>query len=253
MFQPFRQFLETELNNGFDLQPRPIPPGLEVKVSDRGKNRVIIQNWCYSCTQLRKIRYTYIDAGATGQTFTSVIYPDYRYDLPILSLDCLALGRQKILVALDFQPLWGNLRSRSSEANRQYHNRYIEPMAPIWAKYPQLHQNLKRRWYEPNKYFSKYLIFANTDPETVAYCFFPAYREYLRLYWRLVEQSQPLQEEKLEIVFQAQSAYDQYHAERDPSGGMLTSYFGHQWAKRFETEFLFELAAPQQRCISLNR
>ena len=82
MYQPFLEHLEQSLWQRFDLQPRPIPPALESQVSERGRNRATIRSWCYQCPQLRKIRYTYIDAGASAQVFNSVIYPAHHYDLP---------------------------------------------------------------------------------------------------------------------------------------------------------------------------
>jgi 15,16-dihydrobiliverdin:ferredoxin oxidoreductase len=47
MYKPFLEFLEKELFHRFDLQSRVIPPGLEFKVSDRGKNPATIRSWCY--------------------------------------------------------------------------------------------------------------------------------------------------------------------------------------------------------------
>jgi len=67
MFAPFKEYLEEELFNRFDLRSRSIPAGLESNVSDRGKNPATIQSWCYQSEQLRKIRYSYIDAGDTAQ------------------------------------------------------------------------------------------------------------------------------------------------------------------------------------------
>src|SRR5579883_2408151 len=95
MYKPFLEFLEKELFQRFDLQSRVIPPGLEVKVSDRGKNPATIRSWCYQCQELRKIRYTYIDAGESAQIFNSVIYPNYYYDLPLLGIDFLSFGKIK--------------------------------------------------------------------------------------------------------------------------------------------------------------
>ena len=89
MYKPFLNHLERELTTKFDLQQRAIPVGLELNVSDRGKNPATIQSWCYQCPQLRKIRYTYIDAGVSSQIFNCVIYPNHHYDLPLLGLDFL--------------------------------------------------------------------------------------------------------------------------------------------------------------------
>ncbi len=236
MFQAFRAFLEEELSSRFDLQSRSIPSGLEYYASDRGRNPATIQSWCYQCPQLRKIRYTYIDAGETSQIFNSVIYPSHRYDLPLLGIDFLAFGSKKILVVLDFQPLF-----RDSD----YQDKYIEPMRPIRDEYPELAQGLEMKFYDANQYFSKYLLFAKTDAETVINRLFPAYQAFIRLYWQLIEQAEPFSHpQDIQRIVKAQKDYDQYSADRDPASGLFSSYFGHDWAERFLYEFLFEDAVP---------
>lgn len=236
MFAPFKEYLEEELFNRFELQTRPIPPGLEYNVSDRGKNPATIQSWCYQCPQLRKIRYTYIDAGETAQVFNCVMYPNHHYDLPFLGIDFLSFGKKKILVVLDFQPLF---------RDRAYQEKYIEPMGEIRDKYSELAQNLEMKFYDANQYFSKYLLFAKTDTETVVNKLFPAYQEYVQLYWQLLETAEPLTNpEDIARIVKAQRDYDQYSAERDPAHGLFSSYFGTQWAEKFLYEFLFEDALP---------
>ncbi|MGF1492164.1 MAG: 15,16-dihydrobiliverdin:ferredoxin oxidoreductase [Microcoleaceae cyanobacterium] len=236
MFRPFQRFLEEEISQRFDLEPRPIPEGLEVNVSERGKNPATIRSRCYQCSKLRKIRYTYIDAGETSQIFNSVIYPSHCYDLPLLGIDFLAFGKKKILVVLDFQPLF---------QDEVYLNKYIEPMRPIRDKYNELAQDLEMKFYDSNQYFSKNLLFAKTDAETVINRLFPAYQEYVRLYWELLGQAEQLIDpEGIQKVVEAQRDYDQYSAERDPASGLFSSYFGHEWSERFLYEFLFEDAVP---------
>lgn len=236
MYKPFLEYLETELFSRFDLQSKPIPPGLERNVSDRGKNSVIIQSWCYQCRELRKIRYTYIDAGASAQVFNCVIYPSHHYDLPLLGIDLLSFGKKKILVVLDFQPLF---------KDESYQTKYVEPMRDLHDKYNDLAQNLEMKFYDANRYFSKYILFAKTDPETVDSRLFPAYCEYLALYWQLLASAKPLEDpDAIDRIVKAQEDYDQYSADRDPAHGMFSSYFGHEWAERFLYEFLFEDAVP---------
>ena len=236
MFQPFKEYLEEQLFNRFDLQSRPIPPGLESNISDRGKNRATIQSWCYQCPELRKIRYTYIDAGETAQVFNCVMYPSHKYDIPLLGIDFLSFGTKKILVVLDFQPLF---------RDRIYQEKYIEPMREIRDKYNDLAQNLEMKFYDANQYFSKYLLFAKTDAETVVNRLFPAYQEYIQLYWQTLESAKILTEaEDIQRIVKAQQDYDQYSAERDPAHGLFSSYFGSEWAEKFLYDFLFEDASP---------
>ncbi len=236
MYKPFMEFLEQELFKRFDLESQPIPPGLERQVSTRGKYPATIESWCYQCPQLRKIRYTYIDGGEASQVFNSVIYPSYEYDLPLLGIDFLSFGKKKILVVMDFQPLF---------RDQEYLARYIEPMKEVRDRYSDLAQNLEMKFYDANQYFSKYLLFAKTDAETVQNRLFSAYQDYLNLYWQLLDSTQPSPDPaQKERIMKAQQDYDQYSADRDPASGLFSSYFGHEWAERFLYEFLFSAAKP---------
>lgn len=236
MFAPFKEYLEEELFKRFDLRSRTIPAGLESNISDRGKNSATIQSWCYQCPELRKARYSYIDAGEMAQVFNSVVYPAHHYDLPLLGVDFLSFGKKKILIVMDFQPLF---------RDRTYLEKYIEPMREIRDKYNELAQNLEMKFYDANQYFSKYLLFAKTDSQTVVNRLFPAYQEYLNLYWQMVADAKPLtNSDDIQRIVEAQKAYDQYSAERDPAHGLFSSYFGSEWSERFLYEFLFEDASP---------
>ncbi len=236
MYTPFLQYLETLLNQRFSLSPRPIPEGLEHCVSERGRCPATIQSWCYQCSELRKIRYTYIDAGETSQILNSVIYPNYHFDVPLLGVDFLSFGKVKNLIVMDFQPLF---------QNEEYLKKYIYPLQTLHERYPDLCQDLEMKFYDANQYFSQYLLFAKTDANTVKTRVFEAFKDYLQLYCQLIDDAKPLtQPQDIQRVVQAQKDYDQYSAERDPASGLFSSYFGHDWSERFLHEFLFEDAVP---------
>jgi 15,16-dihydrobiliverdin:ferredoxin oxidoreductase len=236
MYKPFLDLLEQSLLQKFDLQSCPIPEGLEYQVSDRGKNPATIRSWHYSCPELRKIRYTYIDADASAQIFNSVIYPSHHYDLPLLGIDFLSFGQVKNLIVMDFQPLF---------QDEAYLKKYIHPLKELHDKYPDLAQDLEMKFYDANQYFSKYLLFAKTDSETVRTRVFEAFQDYLALYWRMLDAATPSNDpEDMRRIVKAQKEYDQYSADRDPASGLFSSYFGHAWSERFLYEFLFSDAVP---------
>jgi 15,16-dihydrobiliverdin:ferredoxin oxidoreductase len=236
MYQPFLNHLEHSLRQRFSLQEEPIPVGLDHRVSDRGRNPATIQSWHYSCQEFRKIRYTYIDAGASAQIFNSVIYPSHRYDLPLLGIDFLSFGQVKNLIVLDFQPLF---------QDDAYLEKYIYPLKSLHARYPDLAQGLEMKFYDANQYFSKYLLFAKTDAETVRTRVFAAFKDYLELYWQLLEAAALLTDaSEIQRIAKAQKDYDQYSADRDPASGLFSSYFGHEWSEQFLYEFLFTDAVP---------
>jgi 15,16-dihydrobiliverdin:ferredoxin oxidoreductase len=236
MYKPFLEHLERSLFERFEIQSRPIPAGLEAQVSERGRNPATIQSWCYECAEFRKIRYTYIDAGASAQIFNSVIYPSPTYDLPLLGIDFLSFGQVKNLIVMDFQPLF---------QDPAYLEKYIHPLQSLHDRYPDLSQNLEMKFYDANQYFSKYLLFAKTDPETVKTRVFEAFKDYLNLYWQLLAAATPSTDPAdVQRVVKAQKDYDQYSADRDPASGLFSSYFGQEWAEKFLFEFLFEDAMP---------
>jgi 15,16-dihydrobiliverdin:ferredoxin oxidoreductase len=242
MYKPFLQHLKQSLSERFDLQARPIPEGLDFQVSERGRNPATIQSWCYQCPEFRKIRYTYIDAGESAQILNSVIYPNYCYDLPLLGIDFLTFGQVKNLIVMDFQPLF---------QDDTYLTRYIQPLKTLHDHYPDLAQGLEMKFYDANQYFSKYLLFAKTDAETVKTRVFEAFKDYLSLYWKILEQTAPLTDPSdIQRVVKAQKDYDQYSADRDPASGLFSSYFGHEWAEKFLYGFLFEDALPLASGVS---
>lgn len=236
MYQPFLLHLRQSLSQHFELQNRSIPAGLELRVSDRGKHPATIQSWCYQCPELRKIRYTYIDAGVSAQIFNSVIYPSHHYDLPLLGIDFLSFGQVKNLIVMDFQPLF---------QDEAYLAKYIQPLKALRDRYPDLAQDLEMKFYDANQYFSKYLLFAKTDAATVKTRVFEAFQDYLNLYWQMLSEAEVLERPAdIRRVAKAQTDYDQYSADRDPASGLFSSYFGHEWSERFLYEFLFEEALP---------
>lgn len=236
MYSSFKSYLERSLDQRFDLQRRSIPEGLEYKVGDRGKCPATIRSWCYSCPELRKIRYTSIDAGDSAQIFNCVIYPNYQYDLPLLGVDFLSFGKVKNLIVLDFQPLF---------QDEAYLAKYTAPLQGLRDRYPNLAQDLEMKFYDANQYFSRHLLFAKTDAETIRTQLFPAFQDFLSLYWQMLDAATPLtQSSAIQRIMKAQQDYDQYSADRDPASGLFSSYFGHEWTERFLYEFLFEDAKP---------
>ena len=236
MYRPFLEHLENSLSQSFDLINRSIPEGLECNISERKHKQATIQSWCYQCDELRKARYTYIDAGKSAQIFNSVIYPGHQYDLPLLGIDFLSFGSVKNLIVMDFQPLF---------QDEAYLQKYVAPLQVLHDKYPDLSQNLEMRFYDANQYFSKYLLFARSNSDTVITRVLEAFKDFLHLYWDMIAAAKPYTDPAaMARIAQAQRDYDQYSAERDPASGLFSSYFGHEWSERFLYEFLFEDAVP---------
>ena len=147
----------------------PIAPDMAVKTAP-GKAQS--HTWIYSSPHVRRMRFTYVDAGANAQIFNCVVYPrpdggigegmgegdvaeeKCLGDAPLLGVDLLCLaGGKKILVGVDLQPM-----SREEE----YLERYSPALAAIRdERFADL--NLvqpSKKFYEDATYFSPAMLFA---------------------------------------------------------------------------------------------
>ena len=61
------------------------------------------------------------------QVFNSLWYPNFEYDIPLLGVDLISLGKSRVLSVIDFQPL---------HATEEYSSKYISHLTQIRAKYP---------------------------------------------------------------------------------------------------------------------
>ncbi len=229
MFDPFLKQLHTSIRiHGGQLIP--VPEGLANCVSINGKGT--IKSWLWQVSGFRRWRVTRLDAGDSLQVLNSVAYPDYNNDQPILGIDLLWFGRTKKLVAvLDFQPL---------VQDQHYFDRHFKGLIGLHNRFPELSREKTMRAFDPQKYFSPWLLFCRGGFEQANKSLPIAYKAFLDCYWDLEEKSmkgtseiEPLEVRRL------QTSYDIYSAERDPAHGLFVSLFGKSWSDRFLNEFLF--------------
>ena len=103
-----------------------------------------IGNTCYQSDRFRKVRLTYFDAGDSVQVFNALWYPSYAYDLPLLGIDLISLGKGRVLTVVDFQPL---------HPTPDYHAKHIAPLTAIRNKYPDLQGTLSGKIYDDTSFF----------------------------------------------------------------------------------------------------
>lgn len=211
---------------------RDLPFEEELSLQLSAKRAARIESWQFESNRFRKIRLTYIDAGVPAQVFNSVWYPRSEYDAPLLGIDFLSFGKKKVLCVLDFQPL---------SQEKEYLEKYCEPIAYIKEKYQGLKGSMSKRFYDENKFFSKQLAFAKFDnAQPVKEQLYPAFEEYLEEYVKLVNNMKPNKDpDAMAKVRELHKEYDVYSAERDPAVGLFATYWGKKWANRFTHEFLF--------------
>jgi 15,16-dihydrobiliverdin:ferredoxin oxidoreductase len=200
-----------------------------------------IGNMCFSGGKFRKVRMTYFDAGESVQVFNTLWYPRYEYDLPLLGIDLISLGKNRVLNVIDCQPLY---------PTKDYAGKHIDFLSPIRAKYPDLHGQLSGKIYDDTSFFSSQMLFGRfTDESKLSTSVFPAFQEYLSAYLDHAEHAEAdTNPEAMAVVKGRQAAYDAYSALKDPAVGLFDAYFGKEWSEHFVHDFLFTLSdKPSKR------
>ena len=181
----------------------------------------------------RKIRVTYFDGGDSVQVLNSLWYPDYKYDIPMLGVDLISLGKSRVLSVIDLQPL---------HPTTDYSDKYIAPLNNIRKKYPDLHGTLSGKFYDDTSFFSKNMLFGRfTDESKLDSIVAPALNEYMEYYLNLSKTAIADEtEEGMKAVYERQKAYDLYSSAKDPAVGLFDAYFGKEWSSSFVHDYLFE-------------
>ena len=233
MFDPFLEELQTGIKDRGGLSVE-IPAGLECNQSPQRKSS--IQSWLWKVPGFRRWRVTRLDAGESLQVLNSVAYPDYSFDHPLMGVDLLWFGaRQKLVAVLDFQPL---------VQDPDYLNRHFDGLKDLNARFPDLSGEETMRSFDPNQYFSSWLLFCRGGSEQAETSLPPAFSSFLKAYWSLHDEASTSSSSLApEDVQSLQENYDIYSAERDPAHGLFTSHFGKEWSDRFLHEFLFPASA----------
>jgi Ferredoxin-dependent bilin reductase len=74
----------------------------------------------------------------------------------------------------------------------EYSSKYIDHMAPVRNKYPDLHGVLSGKIYDDTSFFSKQMLFGRfTDESKVAPVVLPAFKDYLSSYMDMVSGMTP--------------------------------------------------------------
>lgn len=193
-----------------------------------------IVNLCLSSREYRKIRLTYYDAGDNTQVFNAVLYPDPKFNLPILGIDLLAFNRKKYLAIVDFQPL------HQDESEHDFEFSHI--LAPIKDTYQNLKGRMSSKFYDETQFFSDQMLFSRFEDESIVLNeLFPAFQQYVQTHLALIRQCGNGSADPKHVL-ERQRAYDIYSAERDPATGLFTAMFGHDWAMSFVHDFLFSMS-----------
>jgi len=231
----YMPMLVEQLMHVQELKMEEVPLSDHIALKQSKIKPARIQNLCFQNDKFRKIRMTYFDAGDNVQVFNTLWYPHYHYDLPLLGVDLISLGKNRVLTVVDFQPL---------HPTKEYFDRYISHLSTIRKNYPDLQGTLSGKIYNDTSFFSANMLFGRfSDESKLQSVVQPAFTEYLKEYLQLMDKAEPnYSPETMELVKQRHTAYDIYSALKDPAVGLFNTYFGKEWSDDFVHNFLFSLS-----------
>ena len=105
-----------------------------------------INNLYFTNSQFRKVRLTNFVSDDNRQIFSSIWYPSYEYDAPILSIDLVNFGKNKLFFV--------NLVEIQK-------NKYIQPFIEIKQNYPELNEKNIKPLFPYEKYLNNAMLYGH--------------------------------------------------------------------------------------------
>ena len=113
-------------------------------------------------------------------------------------------------------------------------------------------KRMSRMFYDETQFFSQEMLFARFEyGKVVDQDLFPAFQSYVKTQLDLVKSTTPSTDpQDIQHVFDRQTAYDTYSADRDPAAGLFAAMFGKEWAEDFIYDFLFSLSERSEEGLN---
>ena len=232
MFDPYLEELHESIkvHGGEQID---FPIYFQERLSEKGNSK--INSWLWNVPGFRRWRVTRLDAGDKLQVLNSVAYPLFTKDQPIMGIDLLWFGFKSQLVAiLDFQPLI---------QDQNYFDQYFDGLKTLKESFPEFKSDKKIHLYDPNQYFSPWLLFCRGNIEQAENTLPKVFSAFLNCYWELFNKpSMSTYTLDSTIIRNSHISYDKYSAEKDPAHALFSGFFGKKWSDEFVKEFLFPLS-----------
>lgn len=230
----------------------------------------------FASDEYKLIRMTTVDGGHQTQVFTSVWYPDLKYNMPILGIDLLQFGcgsggpntnnNKRTLCLMDFQ----SLHDREEDHDCTYEHL----LSLIRNQYPSLQGEISNRFYNSNEFFSKQMLVGRCHVNDKTDCekdsqqqwqqhealiyneMYPAFQQYMQTHVFLIKDSvaairarqspKETSTRTMARVLQRHKDYDVYSSARDPAKGLLSHHFGKDFAHSYVHDILFPLSRTSE-------
>ena len=225
----------------FNLSPYPVAETFLQKDGSTGSKAkpvpVTTATWACSTDKLRQVRCACVEAGMAASVLNFVINPSCRFDLPFFGADLVTLPNGHLL-ALDLQPV--------DKTDPDHTQSVWEQLIPVFERWQAELPDGGPIPDEAKPYFSPAFLWTRIPlgqegDALIEQVIRPAFRDYLQLYLKLVDEAQPVNDDRAAKLLSGQKRYTRYRAEKDPARGMLTRFYGSEWTESYIHGVLFDL------------
>lgn len=228
----FNRILREGMNEVFELKELPMNPDFKLKHSTEKSKEAVIKSEYLGCPKTGGIRMGEMGYADSMTVHFGSIPPGTSYDFPIFGFTFVYASKFLIAV-LDLHPL---------SKEKQYMDRYIEPLKEIAERYgyiPQAEGGRREVHDWAKRYDSGYALYRWCDGQ-----YLPdvekAFKEYLSVFCDCIKKAEPVTDpQALALREKYLEDYRYDYAYKDPGSSPLKSYFGEEWGERFMKEFLF--------------
>jgi len=227
--------IETIWQKYLDLAPYHLPDDLGYVEGRLEGERLVIENRCYQTPQFRKLHLELARVGTTLDILHCVMFPYPTYALPMFGTDLVG-GRGNISAAIaDLSPV---------QADRHLPKNYYTALSAL----PALTFSQPRELPNWGDIFSEFCLFvrpSNAEEETQ---FVKRVGDFLIIHCQQAlaiagEQAATPPSPALEAEIRAgQQRYCRQQQQNDKTRRVLEKAFGPEWAERYMTTVLFDLA-----------
>jgi 15,16-dihydrobiliverdin:ferredoxin oxidoreductase len=228
----FNQIVRDEMSSTFELKELPMNPDFKLKHSTEKSKGAVIKSEHLACPKTGGIRMGEMDYAGSMVVHFGSIPPGTTYNFPIFGFTFVYASKFLIAV-LDLHPL---------SKDREYMEKYIEPLKDIAGRYsyiPQAEGGRREVHDWAKRYDSGHSLYRWCDGQ-----YLPdvekAFKEYLAVFCDIMKKAEPVADQGLlahREKYLEDYRYD--YAYKDPGSSPLKSYFGEEWGERFMKEFLF--------------
>ncbi|MEO0407770.1 MAG: phycocyanobilin:ferredoxin oxidoreductase [Cyanobacteria bacterium P01_A01_bin.135] len=227
--------IESLWQQHLELSPYHLPEDLGYIEGRLEGDRLVIENSCYQTPQFRKLHLELAKVGRNLDILHCVMFPRLEYPLPMFGTDLVGSSKQIGAAIVDLSPV----QQQEASVNARW------PLPPGYqstlAALPAIAFSQPRELPEWGHIFSEFCLFVRPGDEGEQQQFLERVGAMLTLHCQQAVATAPQPERRAEIAA-GQRRYCRQQQQNDKTRRVLESAFGAEWAERYMTTVLFDLA-----------